>query len=518
MLAGISLILLTPVAVLADSTQNFNGSSKDTSYWGPDNINHNGVLTQTGGMLRYTCGTGTDDDYSEWPATSIRLPYNADWDMQLDCHNTSAPVSPLQVNSMGITLESPLADETDVYVEFYNSALGAGASRTGFNADMQINDVPLGGGDSGGPQGNNGAIRFHWTAATEVLTAYYDLDLSNGYQWIELSTFGLGAGGGGATNGNWGMAATDQFFFSLYGYSSFMSVPAGQMTVDNFSETGGVAGGGTRPEPTGSFPFVFPKGNPLITRILNVTGNYAGVTPTATARNYDADVAQDESGKLMAMGTMDGVLGPSGNPEVAGSVGAIKTVNEEPTAQLKGAFTGTLDGQTATAKASATGPVEIIDLGGGTEGVAGTATYKGKIDGVPFSGKDVPTQVEAPPDAVDNVKEDWSLQLELAAKTVKGKERIVADATLVLPNGDTIEFPEKAVKYNPTTGYKLSFKKGTNTTANPDVIDAKTSITITGLTFVKNGDEWVVTGGTITYKFYGQTGTESLLPFIPASP
>jgi hypothetical protein len=518
-LAGVSLILLTPMAVLADSTQNFNGPSKDTSYWGPDDINNNGVLSQSGGMLRYTCSAGTLDDYAEWPATSIRFPYNADWEMQLDCYNTSSPAGILNpVNSMGFTLESPLAAETDVYLEFYNSAIG-GPARTGFNADMQVNDVDVGGGDSGGPQGNDGAIRFKWTAATELLTAYYDLDLSDGYQWVEMGTFGLGAGGGGnLSNGDWGMGPTDRFFFSLYGYSAFMSVPSGQMSADNFSETGGVAGGGTRPEPTGSFPFVFPKGNPLITRILSITGNYKGITPTATARSYDIDVAQDESGKLMAMGTMDGVLGPAGNPEVAGSIGAIKTVNEEPVARLKGAFTGTLDGQTATAKASATGPVEIIDLGGGAEGVAGTATYKGKIDGVPFSGKDVPTQIEAPPGAVDNLKEDWSLQLELAARMVKGKERIVADATLVLPDGDTIEFPEKAVKYNPATGYKLSFKKGTNTTANPDVIDTKTSITITGLKFVKNGDEWEVTGGTITYKFSGQSGTESLLPFLPPPP
>ena len=146
--------------------------------------------------------------------------------------------------------------------------------------------------------------------------------------------------------------------------------------------------------------------------------------------------------------------------------------------------------------------------------IGGTGSYKSKVAGVPFSGKNVPVQIDEPQGTDQSLQVDWSLQLLLAVKTVKGKERIVASATLVLPNGDTIQFPEKAVKYSQTAGYKLSFKKGTNTTAKPDVVDAKSSVTLTGLKFVKNGDVWEPTAGTIAYKFLGQSGTENLLDFV----
>jgi hypothetical protein len=524
-LVAACLPLLLAPAAHADSSDNFSGPSKNTSYWGPDDINNNGALAQGGGMLRYSCANGTDEDLAEWPAIAIRLPYNADWEMQLDCHNTSAPVAPFQVNSMGFTLESPLDDHTDVYLEFYNSALG-GPARTGFNADMQVNDVQLGGGDSGGPQGNDGAIRFHWTASTELLRAYYDLDLSDGYQWVELGTFGLGAGGGGSlTNGNWGMSPTDQFFFSLYGYSSFMSVTAGQMTADNFSETGGISSGGTRPEPTGSFDFAFPTANPLLTRIASLIGNYQGISPVAPLRPYNLDVAQDESGKIMAMGTVNGVQDSSGDSDLALSLGRVRTVNEEPVAEVKSSFKGTADGMAATFKSNGTFPVELVavtsapisttgTVAAGPLGVAGTATYSGKANGIPFSGKNEPLEFEAPPGSESNLVLDWSLQLDITVTQVKGKDRIMAAATLVLPDGNTVVFAGKTVKYSEAKGYNITFKKGTNVTANPDVIDPKTSIALKGLKFQRVGTDWIPNGGTITYSFLGQKGVENLLQFL----
>ena len=505
---------LSPCA-FADGSDNFTGTSKNTSTWGPDSTDGNGVLSQNG-ELRYSCPAGTIEDYEEWPYLR-RFPYNADWDIRIDAANTTSPVSPSQVNSMGMTLASPLDGDTNLYIEFYNSALGAPPARTGFNVDMVVGGTSIGGNDSGGPQGNSGALRLQWNATTKILTAYYDLDPSDGDQWISFGTFGLGPSGGGTlANSDWSLAATDQFFFSIYGYSSLMTVTAGSMSLDNFSETGSVAGsGGTRPAPTGNFPFVYPTGNSLITRIISLIGNYKGTAPGPAKRQYDIDVAQDESGKLVAMGTMDGVEDQSGSPQITGSIGAVKTVNGEPTAELKGKFNGTRDGNAATASATASGPVEVADIGGGVDGATATATYKGKVAGVPFSAKNVPFELEAPPASVDNLEVDWSVELELEAKMVNGKERIFASAVLTRPDGDMISFPEKAVKFSQTKGYNLKFKKGTNITVIPNAIDTKSSVTFTNLDFTDTGGGLAASAGRILYKFLGQSGEANVTDFIP---
>jgi hypothetical protein len=415
---------------------------------------------------------------------------------------------------MGITLESPLDAGDYLYHELYNSALG-GPARIGTNADMTSDGISQGGGDSSTLATNAVLLRMAWNSSTKVLTCYYDIDPSNANNWIELASFGLSAAGGGASaNADWGLADSDRFFISVYGYSEVMTVPAGQMYLDNFSETGGIAGGtGTRPEPVGNFDFPFPAGNSLLTRIVSITGNYQGISPTPAQRSYTIDAAQDESGKVVAMGVVDGITDANGDSELAANVGTVRTVNGEPDARLKGSFKGVVDGANATYKGSSTIPVELVDVGA-DQGVMGTGTYTAKVGGVPFSGKNVPVEVAAPPGSEDNLKQQWSLQLDIAKKTIGGKERIVASAILELPNGDMVAFPERVVKYSEKKGYKLVFKKGTNTTANPDVLDKKSSVILTGLKFEKNGDLWEPTAGTINYRFLGQKGLEDLMDFV----
>ncbi len=507
-------LLFTTASSWADGSDNFNDNSKDPAKWGTDDTSGHGVLTEAGQQLRYSCNNATVEDEVDRPWNLTRFPYNADWEILVEAVNNTTPVPTFQVNSMGITLESPLDAGDYLYHELYNSALG-GPARIGTNADMTANGVSQGGGDSSTLTTNAVLLRMVWNSTTKVLTCYYDIDPSDANNWITLASFGLSAAGGGAdANADWGLADTDRFFISVYGYSSLMTVPAGQMHLDNFSETGGIVGGtGTRPEPVGNFNFPFPTGNPLLTKIASITGNYHGTSPTVAQRPYDVDVAQDESGKIMAMGTIEGVEDANGNSEIGGQVGSVRTVNEEPVAQLKGSFKGTVDDATVSFKGSGSGPVELVDVGG-DPGVAGTTTYSMKVDGVPFSGKNVAVEYVAPPGAEDNLKIDWNLQLDIAAKTVGGKERIVASAILVLPNGDSVAFPERVVKYSEAKGYKLVFKKGTNTTANPDRLDKKTSIILTGLKFVKNGDDWEPTAGTINYSFLGQKGIEDLTEFL----
>lgn len=509
-------LLFSTVPAGADGNDNFNDNSKDPTKWGTDDVTGNGLLTESGQQLRYTCGSGSLTDDSSRPWNLTRFPYNANWEIVIQAFNSTSPAPPFQVNSMGITLESPLAADDFLYHELYNSALG-GPARTGTNADMTADGVSLGGGDSSTLATQAVLLRMVWNGSTKVLTCFYDINPADADNWIELASFGLSAAGGGASaNADWGLADTDRFFISVYGYSVGMPVSAGQMYLDNFSETGGIAGGtGTRPEPVGNFNFPFPLGNDLLTKIVSITGNYQGISPTPAQRSYSIDAAQDEAGKVVAMGVVDGITDANGDSEIAANVGTVRTVNGEPVAQLKGSFKGVVDGANASYKGTSTIPVELVDVGSGNDGVMGTGTYSAKVGGVPFSGKNVPVEVAAPPGSENNLQQQWNLQLDIAAKTIGGKERIVASAILELPNGDIVEFPERVVKWSEKKGYRLAFKKGTNTSANPDVIDKRSIIIITGLKFQKNGDLWEPVAGTINYRFLGQKGLENLMDFVP---
>lgn len=269
--------------------------------------------------------------------------------------------------------------------------------------------------------------------------------------------------------------------------------------------------------PTGSFPFVFPTNNLSLTAIADISGTYTGKTPTAAQRNYNVDVAQDQDGKVAAMGTVDGIIPKGGSPSdstMSGNIGSIKTLNSEPTAQVKGKFEGTRDGTPVSVSGSGQGPVEVTDIGGGTNGVTGTASYSANIGGVPFTAKNTPMAIPTPPTPVSHIHKAWSVQLEIQSKVSPktGKSFIAATAVLTLPNGDVISYPERAAKYSTKTGYSLSFKGGTNTTANAP--DKKSTITIKGMTMVKQGSVWNPTAGTLSYSFLGQKGSGDLMNFV----
>jgi len=268
-------------------------------------------------------------------------------------------------------------------------------------------------------------------------------------------------------------------------------------------------------DPTGNFDFSFPTGNPDLTAIANVSGNYEGVTPEKK-RHYNVDVAQDESGKLAVMGTATGFLSKEGNPTISGNIGGISTVSDEPTAQLKGSFTGTRDGVPVTGSGTAKGPVETTDIGGGVSGVSATAGGSAKVSGVPFSIKNGPISYPVTPSQASHFHKSWSLQLNIQSKVNSntGKPYIGATGQLLLPNGDTISYPERVVKYS-KKGYSLNFTGGTNITIQPNKADKKSKVIIKGMTLEKQGQVWKPTGGTMTYQFLGQKGTGNLLDFIP---
>ena len=276
--------------------------------------------------------------------------------------------------------------------------------------------------------------------------------------------------------------------------------------------------GGTTPpaaDPTGAFGFSFPTNNALLTAITDLSGTYTGVTMSvAHPRHYNVVVAQDESGKLSALGAVEGIV-PGGSPSKAAAsgpgvvLGVITTVNGQPTAQLKGKFQGTIDGAAAAGSASGQGPVAVGNIAG-TNFVTGIATYKADIGGVAYSQNNAPLTLPVSPTAASHIHKSWGIALTITNTASAGaKSSIMTSAILTLPNGDHIAFPLKKTKYS-AAGYKLSFKGGMNGT----VMDKKSKVSITGMTLTKTGSVWHPTAGTISYQFLGQKGTADLMDFI----
>src|SRR5262249_41008337 len=153
----------------------------------------------------------------------------------------------------------PLSSANDLNAELYSSSLTGLPRRNGFNSELTTNDMTVATADTGDLGATNGAVRMSFNSTTKVITVFYDLNVADGYQWVEFGSFGV-AGPGAPTTGDtdWGLADTDQFPIYVYGFSTFMVVTSGQMYADNFIESGGVQpSGALSTVPTGSFHFGF---------------------------------------------------------------------------------------------------------------------------------------------------------------------------------------------------------------------------------------------------------------------
>jgi hypothetical protein len=520
LLVGLSLIFFCSSQVLADERgDNFDDNIRDVDKWGKDEVK-GGSLNETGGHLEYTC-SAVSRSSSDRPWILRQFPTTADWEISIDVTNNtlssgnqlSSFFSSFGINVRHIVGASNKENGNEIEVElaafkdyFY------GLTGTEFLAEFYNNGIYKGDAVLGlGPSDISAPIRIAFNSTDKIFTVSYDTNPGGTPQWYDFGTFGVGPSGGGYYNADWGLNDADKFVAYVFGYAEKMGVGDGKLYGDNFKEDGGVPWGGPAPEPKGSFRFAFPADNPLLIRILNITGNYSGLFFTLKPRNYAMDVAQDESGKLSIMGTMDGAKNKDGGSEISGA-GTITTVNGKPTGKLKGNFAGTFDDLPTTAGITASGPVEVTNIGNGTDGFMGTYSSKGKYGGVPFKGSR--ETFDAPEGTTENFKKVWTLQLDItSSQDAKGKSYLVASAQIELPNGETIVFPEKKTKYSAAKGYSLSFKGGTNTRTN--LPDKKTSISIKGMTMTLQQDgSWQANAGTITYQFLGQKGSGNLLDFI----
>lgn len=234
-------VTLACACMALPTSDNFNDNVKDTDLWSADIKDGNGVLNETNHVLQYTCGSGTSYDQSlrDWIASA--LPYDADWEVRIDVGNFTNPTSNTQLDSFGISMIDANNAGSEVYAELYSSHYGGPPTRAGFYSELYENDTYITNADTFGLDVTTGAVRMAFDSASKVVHVYYDLDPSDGYTWVEFGSFGLAGSGGSTGNANWGLSGSAHMTVGVYGYSSNMTVAAGDLYGDNFVITGGVA-------------------------------------------------------------------------------------------------------------------------------------------------------------------------------------------------------------------------------------------------------------------------------------
>ena len=221
---------------------NFNDNDSDPEKWGDDIfIAGNADLTETNQVLQFTALTASELDYTSQPWIGSVMPYNADWEVQIDVKNTTSPVNDDQVTSLGISVFDERNQANEFYGELYGSHLDGPPTRHGFFGEMLDDGESAGSVDSGGIDNlTTGAVRIAFDAADKVLTLYFDVNPANGYAWEELGSFSVDGSGGADGNADWDMTNGTRFTLEVYGYAENTLVPAGTLTGDNFEVTGGV--------------------------------------------------------------------------------------------------------------------------------------------------------------------------------------------------------------------------------------------------------------------------------------
>lgn len=196
-------------------------------------------MTEEIERLEYRCSAGTSHDESYRPWIKSGLPYDSDWEAQIDVRNISILDAVGQTSSVGIEIRSPHDSSDYVYAEMYASTRGGLPTANGFYGELGFNN-----GDSASVDTNDlnltaGAVRIAFNGTSKVVTLAYDLP-GGDYTWISYGSFGLSDSGGDNGNGNWGLSAGDVIPILVYGYSDNVEIPLARVWGDNFLVTDAV--------------------------------------------------------------------------------------------------------------------------------------------------------------------------------------------------------------------------------------------------------------------------------------
>ncbi|HCN29768.1 MAG TPA: hypothetical protein DIT64_13690 [Verrucomicrobiales bacterium] len=210
----------------------FEGASKNTSKWGGNISEGSGLLTQTGGVLRFTSAGSSDEDFMVWPWL-VNAPFASDWSVQADVRVPWIPLSG-SFTAVGAGLfVSHSADGRDrfsAWLENYRDF--DSPQRFHFFNEVDFNDEDEPETFEDAPS-THAAVRISWDAGSKTLSAAYDPDGPlNGYSWTVFRTFNPVTGG-------WGMTASGSFKIHLGAYSEETQVTdAHQVFMDNFHTFG----------------------------------------------------------------------------------------------------------------------------------------------------------------------------------------------------------------------------------------------------------------------------------------
>lgn len=234
--AGSKVSDAATLAVNASSlvADNFDDNVRNPSIWAESDRTEGGAsLGETGQRLEYRVAipdsAGGDEAYRPL-ASSLAVPADHDWEATVDLHN-AAVAGNGKWASVGLALLSP--DESrNVFLELY-----AADSARGFVTGLAADGEPVGtDGDTGNLGKTGGSARLAFNGTSKVVSAFYDADGSaNGFQWVQLASYGLAGAGGSSGNDNWPLGSSDTLVLAVGGSSEGVTIAAGQAYLDNFT-------------------------------------------------------------------------------------------------------------------------------------------------------------------------------------------------------------------------------------------------------------------------------------------
>jgi len=241
-LTGFGPVVLFSNQAFATGGDDFNDNNKDLTKWGEDTIGYGKcAMNEVSSRLEYTCKSASvERNKVIHPWILTELPYNANWEMQIDITNNTQLTRNGQWANLGIGIVSPYTEDDGIFAGLYASTYSGLPVSKGSWAELDAGGNAVASIIEDIPGLTNGAIRLAYTSGTRVIRVYYDTDPGNGYQWIEYASYGVDGSGGISGNVNWGLTDSDKFRPFVYGYSELTSITSGQLYGDNFQETGGV--------------------------------------------------------------------------------------------------------------------------------------------------------------------------------------------------------------------------------------------------------------------------------------
>jgi hypothetical protein len=229
--------LLSSVSLFGQLTgsDNFDDNTLNSEAWLEIAASGDGLLQEVNSRLEFT-GTGTSSQYRYWNNAS----YDADFEIILQIANSTIatagtfasvgveiypsgatnPVFNVRNASYYVTSEAYTGPSRDILANFFDGA----TLNPALPAQPLIFSATVVG------------MRIFYESDTAVLTISYDMNVSDGYQWTELSSFGLDGDTDGTYNQDFGITSgTDGAFeVAVYGSTFGIEVASGELYADAF--------------------------------------------------------------------------------------------------------------------------------------------------------------------------------------------------------------------------------------------------------------------------------------------